>query len=291
MNTTKLRALALPALALVALSSAAQAVTITENFNSYTASETPVTGLAASPGFGTTTGGWLTGWRSASSTTAATARILDSSPFTGGGNYMSGTLTANSTTGALDRIALNKAYDVAGNSLASATAIYTNFDLRVDSMPATMNLEILDNGARGTGNINASWILRISNGFWSVFDGSTVTSTGFAATAGTTYSVSIVSNPVTFKWDYTISNGSTSVSGTSLDFRTSSFVTDNTAGSEGGRWFLVTASETTDIAGQSTTFSIDNIVISTTAPIPEPSTFALLGGVVALGAAATRRRR
>lgn len=286
--------LAVPALALLGLfAPSVRAVTIVEDFNQYTASDTPVTGLTAVPGFGTTGGGWLQGWRTASTSGAtASVKVLDTTPVNSGGNYFSATLTSNPTaTGTKDAIGLSKAYDVAGNSLASATAIYTNFDLRVDSITATMQLDIIDNAARGTGNVNGSWQIRAVNGFWYVLNGGTATSTGLAFNAGTTYSIAIVSNPTTFKWDYTISDGSTSVSGTDKSFRVNSFVTDTATGSVGGRWFLATATETTDISSQSTTFSLDNISIGTSSPIPEPSTYALLAGVVSLGLVFVGRRQ
>lgn len=295
MNIASLRSVALPAAVLLGLSSVSvQAVTFTENFNSYTASSTPVTGLTAAPGFGGATGGWLTGWRSASSwATPASARVLDTNPVRSGGNYFAGTFTANSATGTADSIALNRAYDVTGNSLATVTALYYNFDLRIDSFnAATMSFDLSDNAGRSTlGNSGSSWEIRSVNGFWNVFNSSTPTPTTMAVTADTTYSFSIVMNPVTKKWDYSIGNGSSSVSGSALNFRGSAFATDNTSGSVGGRWFTIGAFETTDTASQAATFSIDNISISTTSPIPEPSAFALLGGAVALAAAATRRRR
>ena len=285
--------LAVPALALLGLfAPSVRAVTIVEDFNQYTASDTPVTGLGAVPGYGTTGGGWLEGWRTAATSGATSSvKVLNASPVNSGGNYFSATLTSNATTGVTDAIGLGKAYDVAGNSLASATAIYTNFDLRVDSITATMQLDIIDNAARGTGNVNGSWQIRAVNGAWYILNGGTVTSTGMAFNAGTTYSIAIVSNPTTFKWDYTISNGSTSVSGTDKSFRVSSFVTDATAGSVGGRWFLATATETSDISSQSTTFSLDNISISTVSPIPEPSTYALLLGAASLGLVLVARRQ
>lgn len=293
MNIPMLRSLALPAITLLGLASvSAHAVTITEDFNSYTASETPVTGLTSAPGFGSASNGWLTGWRSASSTTPASASILNSSPLNGGGNYLSGTLTSNSTTGTPDGIALTKAYDVTGNSLASASALYYNFDFRTDALPSSMRFDIFDNRTRGSGadGSNTSWHMRAAGGFWYVLNGGSVVATNLAATTGVTYSISVVSDPTNSTWSYTIDNGTTSVSGSGLGFRNASFGTDSTSGSVGGRWFGVSAAEITDLSAQSGTFSIDNISISTT-PIPEPSTIALLGGFFALGAAATRRRR
>lgn len=284
----------LAALALLALAHLpGRAVTITEDFNSYTASAGDVSGLGAVPGFGTTTGGWLEGWRSASTTVSAKAKVLNTTPVNSGGNYFSGTLTANSSGTSLDSIALGKAYDVAGNSLASVSALYVNFDLRIDSINgSTMRYDVFDNNTRGTGVSLASWNFRTVNGFWNTVSGtgSTLTDTTMAFTTDTTYSFSIVVNPTNSTWTYTISNGSKSVSSTSaLDFRTAGFATDTVSGSVGGRWLEVAATETSNVLSQSTTFSLDNISISTAA-IPEPSTYALLSGVALLGFVLLGRR-
>lgn len=293
MNIVSLRSIALPAIALLGLSSAAHAVTFLENFNSYTASSTPVTGLTAAPGFGGATGGWAQGWRSSSSSLASTARVLDTNTVLSGGNYFAGTLNTAAATGFVDSSSLGRAYDVAGNSLASATALYVNFDFRVDGINhSTMRFDLYDAAARGTGGGGStSWEFRSINGNWHAINGANFIATTMPVTAGATYSFAIVMNPATFKWDYTISSGSTSVSGAALNFRAAAFATDATAGSVGARWFTVAVQETTDTGGQTATFSIDNISISTTSPIPEPSSFALLGGAVALVAVATRRRR
>jgi hypothetical protein len=298
MTLASLRSFALPACVALALSAVpVGAVTITDDFNSYTASDTPVTGLGSSPGFGTASGGWLQGWRTAATpSTTASVKVLDTSPVKSGGNYFSATITTNALTGtspAEDALALNKAYDVAGNSLASVTALYYNFDFRVDSYSAsTMRFDISDNTTRSSGgNSGSSWEFRSINGFWNVNSSGNFSATTMAVTAGTTYSFAIVINPVTLKWDYVISDGSTSVTGSALNFRGTAFATDSASGSVGGRWLTFGVQEAVDTSSQTAAFSIDNISISTTNPIPEPSTFAFLGGIAALVFTTTRRRR
>lgn len=284
-------------LGLLTLTLPARAFTASEDFSSYS---TPTTfsgaNLAGAAGAGTAgTGaagnGWLNGWRSASSTVTAGAQVINTSPVNSGGNYLSGTFTSNSTGTTADSIALGRAYDVTGGSLAGETSLYINFDFRADSVPSTMRYDIFENLGRATGATSASFNFRTVGGFWNTIagTGSTLTATTMAFNAGTTYSFAIVLNPVNATWSYSISDGTASVSASSLGFRVASFDTDATAGSAGGRWFEVVGTETTNVLSQTTTFSLDNLSISTSA-IPEPSACALLVGATVLGLVSLRRR-
>ncbi|MFA6286645.1 MAG: PEP-CTERM sorting domain-containing protein [Opitutaceae bacterium] len=271
-------------LVLVALPARA-ALPIVENFNSYTASPTDVTGIGSSPGFGGTGNGWLSGWRSSTSNTTVTAKVLDTTPLNSGGNYFSTTIATGATT-SVDRGGIGRGYDFTGNSLAT-TAFNVNFDFRVDTLVANLRYDIFDTSARGfSPNSNTSWQLEAHDGFWFVRNGALDTSTGMAFSAATTYSISIGVNTATSKWSYSIYDGSTTVSGTALNFRGNGTNTDTNPA--GARWFMVTAGEIADAAAASTTFSLDNLVIST---IPEPSTTALLFGAATLGAVCIWRRR
>lgn len=268
----------------------AHAVVITEDFSGYTA-PTTLGGLTTVAGAGTSGGGWLNGWRSSTSgNVALTAQVLNASPIGSGGNYFSSTLTANAATGSTQVMAIGRAYDVTGNSLADVTALHINFDFRVDSIPGTMRYDLFENQVRATGATSTSYNFRTVGGFWNTISGTgaTLTATTLAFTAGTTYSFAIVLNPTNSTWSYTISDGTNSVSGSSLGFRTTGFAVDAAAGSVGGRWFEVIGTETTDVSSQATTFSLDNLSIST---IPEPSSAAALAGSALLGFAALRRRR
>jgi hypothetical protein len=274
--------IALTALALVPV----HAVTITEDFNSYTASSTDVTGIGGAPGFGGTGNGWLSGWRNSVSNTTVTAKVLDTTPVNSGGNYFSTTIATGATT-SVDRGAIGRAYDFTGNSFAT-TAYNVNFDFRVDTANANLRYDIYDISNRASApNGNTSWQLEVHDGFWFVRNGATDTSTGMAFSAAITYSISLTVDSATSKWSYNIDNGSTTVSASALSFRGSGTAgTDTTPA--GARWLMVAASEITDAAATSITFSLDNVSIST---IPEPSTYALLLGAAAVGAVSLRRRR
>ncbi|HEY9249199.1 MAG TPA: PEP-CTERM sorting domain-containing protein, partial [Rariglobus sp.] len=218
--------------------------------------------------------------------------VEDTTPIGSGGNYLGATLLTKSSSGDTikDSTSLTRAYDVAGGSLATASAVNISFDFRVDSIAAaTMRYDLFENRTRATGATSASYNFRTSNGVWNYFNGEVFVATTMAFNAGTIYSFSIVLNPVSSTYTFTINNGTTSVSSSSdAAFRTSGFTTDTATGSDGGRWLTFNANESTNVLGQSTTFSVDNISIST---IPEPSTYALLAGASLLGLAASRRHR
>lgn len=288
--------LALASIPFLAAASLAHAFTAAENFGSYTAGTNFGTSAltsaagAGDAGTGAAGNGWLNGWRSASSLTAPTVNIVNTSPLSGGGNYLAATLTANTTT-TLDSIAVGRAYDVTGGGLASAGTFLVNFDFRSDAIDgSTMKFDLFESSFRATASTNtgASYSFRTENGVWKYFNGAALVSTGLAFTSGTTYSFNISINPATFTYSFTISNGSTPVSISNAAFRAANFNTDATAGSAGGRWVEFSAAEISDVAGQAASFSVDNISVST---IPEPASAALLLGLGGLGLSAMRRRR
>lgn len=279
----------------------ALAFTASEDFGSYTAPTTLTSGLGTTSGAGTAgTGasgnGWLTGWRSAATSgSSATAGVINTTPVNSGGNYFSATLTSSATTGALDSVSVGRAYDATGGSLASATSLSMSFDFRVDSITTSRtSYDIFDNKTRSSGasSTNTSFQFRAVNGVWNYFDGSSSTpiATSLAFTQGVTYSFNVTLNPVSATYSFVISDGTNSASGNSLGFRASSFATDTNPDSSGGRWLTVAGFENSDNASQSTSFSLDNIAI-TTAAIPEPSSAALLIGAASLALVATRKRR
>jgi hypothetical protein len=301
MITIRSTLLASTALCTVVLSSVtALAFSAAENFSDYTSttafSSTDLTSStgAGTAGTGASGNGWLNGWRTASTSgTSSSLRVTDTSPVNSGSNYLSASLASSSSTGTLDAISVARSYDVAGGALATANAFSMSFDFRVDTINASrMSYDIFDNKTRSTGasSTNTSFQFRAVNGVWNYFDGSsTPVATTMAFAAGTTYSFTISLNPVSSTYSFTISDGTSSVSASAINFRASGFATDTTSGSNGGRWLTFTGTETTDTAGESTTFSMDNIVI-TTAAIPESSSFAALAGLTILGLAVLRRR-
>ncbi|CAM2978727.1 PEP-CTERM sorting domain-containing protein [Rariglobus hedericola] len=275
----------------------ARAFSAAEDFSSYSAPTTFTnaavisTAGAGTAGTGASGNGWLTGWRSSTSTgLAQTVGVNNSSPVNSGGNYLTANIVTKSDGADVgkDATSIARAYDVVGGGLAASSAVTVSFDFRVDAIDtANMRYDLFDNSTRGTGATSASYNFRTSNGVWGYFNGITLVETTMAFTAGTTYSFSIVLNPIASTYTFSLGNGVTSVSGTSAAFRNSGFATDAATGSVGGRWLTFNANETTNVLGQTTTFSVDNISISA---VPEPSTYALFSGAAFLGTAALRRR-
>jgi hypothetical protein len=289
---TRLRILA--ALPLLAFFSATvrAALPITEDFTGYSTGAVPSSGTSsflADPGFGgTSSGAWLTGWRSALSNVTASGLVSASSPLNGGGNHLTASLKASSSSTALNSGAIGRSYAAVANSLTTTTHAIS-FDFRLDALPSTMSFDIYDASSRSNAaNASTAWQFSSNGGVWSYRNGASTEVTTMTVDVGTTYSFSINVNPVTFKYDFSISNGTTSVSASAVSFRNNSFATDTSVGFEGGRWLEFGAAETSDVFNQIATYSVDNFSIGA---IPEPSTYALLTGTSLLGFAFFRRRR
>ncbi|MFH1500265.1 MAG: hypothetical protein ABII82_20865 [Verrucomicrobiota bacterium] len=292
--------IAVSALLLIASLPAARAFTAAEDFSAYTAPTAFTnTALLNSAGAGTAgTGadgnGWLNGWRTSTSTgLAQTVGVQNTTPVNSGGNYLSATILTKSTSGDTikDSTSVARAYDAAGGDLATATALNISFDFRVDSIDAAnMRYDLFENLNRATGATSTSFNFRTSSGVWNYFDGANFVATTMTFEAGTTYAFSIDLDPVNSTYTFTLGNGTTSVSSVSAAaFRTTGFGTDTSTGSDGGRWLTFNANETTNVLGQTTSFSVDNILI-TTSTIPEPSAAALVMGLTTLGLVSVRRR-
>jgi hypothetical protein len=253
----------------------APAAVISDDFNSYPAGS--ISGSLGSPGYGTVTSGqWLSGWHNGASNSAVTASIANTSPINSGGNRLAGTISANPST-FLNSGGLDRAYDVTASGLS--TRLFTiGFDYRADAVAPDMRVDIFDNNVRSFGGPtiatsgSVSWQLIARDGFWFVYDGSTATeiSTGVPFAAGTSYSFVITVNPVSFKWEVGINNGTSIATFSNLGFRNANFTTD-TATAIGGRWLNFTATETADAYPHITTFSLDNVSIATSGFIWTPT--------------------
>lgn len=275
------------------------AFTAAEDFGSYsppvnfTNASLIGTAGAGTAGTGAAGNGWLNGWRTSTSTgLAQTVGVSDTTPVNSGGNYLAATIVTKSvvTDTIKDSTSVARAYDALGGGVAAAGSLAIGFDFRVDGIDAAnMRYDLFDNATRATGATSTSFNFRATGGVWNYFDGETFVATAMAFDAGVTYSFDIVLDTVNSTYSFTLGNGSTSVSSSSAaDFRAAGFATDTATGSNGGRWLTFNASEINNVLGQSTTFSLDNISVST---VPEPSAFALLAGASALGFVAARRRR
>jgi len=289
---THIQHIAIGALLTLAMLPAARAFTAAEDFDSYTAPTTFTNNaLTGAAGAGAAGDGWLNGWRTSTSTgLAQSVGVVNNTPVNSGGNYLSATITTKSDGTGKDSTSVARAYD-AGGVVGSATELTIGFDFRVDSIDATnMRYDLFENETRATGATSASYNFRAIGGVWNYFDGESLVATTMSFNAGVTYSFSIVLDTVNSTYAFSIDNGTTSVVASDVAFRTAGFATDTAAGSEDGRWLTFNANENNNVLGQSTTFSLDNISISTAA-VPEPASAAFLAGLVMLGLASLRRRR
>lgn len=229
---------------------------------------------AGDPGTGAKGNGWLNGWRSASTSVIPTVTIINTRPLAFGGNYLSAVLAAHgSATGTADAIAIGRAYDASGASLASAGPIQIGFEFRADDIATdTLRLDLFESGFRASSSTanGSTYCFRTIGGYWHYFDGINLQSTGMAFKVGVTYTFSITLNPGACVYAFTISDQSGSVAISDAAFRARNFDTDPAAGTTGGRWLQFGVAETTDVAGQAATISIDNLFI-TAKPHPTPS--------------------
>ncbi|MFA6286646.1 MAG: hypothetical protein WC661_04610 [Opitutaceae bacterium] len=262
---TRLRFLALPPL-LIAATIPAQAVLITEDFNSYTTGTNITRDLTWADGFGPGVNGlWIAGWRSASSNVTVSAQILNTKPLAkSSGNYLSGTIATSATYTSQNGGALGRPYDITANSLSKAP-FKVSFDFRADVAPEKLRFDIYDNAGHAANSNGASWQLIARDGLWHVRNARAETPTTLPFATGVRYAVSIQVDPINFKWSVVIDNGTAKAAFDDLDFRQHAFSADTNLSSEGGRWFMVGASETTEAGADTAVFSLDNISI-TTAP-------------------------
>lgn len=269
-----------------------QAIVIAEDFGSYTPGATNSGGQTH---FNGGSGAWLSAWRTAASTGVSnTATIADTAPLHSGGQYVSTAITTASGQTAVSAGSLSRAYDAPTVSANSTLAFTTSFDFRVDTTAAGLRYDIFDAERRTTGATasRTAWQISAYGGYWHVSDGSTTfTNTNLAFSAGVTYSFSITQDIATKTWDLAIAgDNDTSVTLSGLDFRLSDWITDPSEVAN-ARWLVFTVSEngtaSVPTVGLASTFSIDNIVIST---IPEPSAAALVAGMGAIALAVCRRR-
>ncbi|AHF94756.1 hypothetical protein OPIT5_25835 [Opitutaceae bacterium TAV5] len=299
MNTHSclLPTLALGLLALTPLS--VRAIVISDDFSSYTASDTTnLSGtssgqLGHSNGFGPIGAGWLRGWRSSSNNTGGTtsAYVLDTNPLLVGGNYFSYTVTTVAGNGVATS-SLLRPYDATGVSVGGTTAFSTRFDFRADSVTGSVRFNLSNSNSRTASyDGTATWVLSAYDGYWYAGNGAgdNFVSTGLAFETGVTYSIAIHENPETLRWSVSISDGATSRTLTDLNFRTSVWATGGGDSIADSRWLTFAAAEVFSgtSVGASATFSVDNIQIST---VPEPAAVALIFGAAIIGFAALRRR-
>ena len=265
-------------------------------------------GGAATPSvdtfLGTAGSGWQTPWQKTTGGGTFTGTVVSTTPLNGGGNYLSA--TTSNAAGAGE--AWSRQYGGAGDSVSLSQQQVISWDLRVDESAASIasnfttgsdRYQIIgDAAAQGTTATSNTWIViaagadpsPTTTGFaakhWEFYNGSTA-GTGFNAgtladsgmtiTSGTTYHFTITSNPATKTYVGSVSDGTTTFTTGTLNWRNYSLNPTSSGG-------YLNFSAVGDLAGDARAFSLDNISVT-----PEPGSGAL--AVAGCAAALFRRRR
>jgi len=283
MKSIRTSPLALLLIAFCAITAVPAHAQITEDFSSYTVGDN-------AEFLGTIDTDWLSTWRSAGNNATGSGIIANTSPLNSGGNYLSGTVNTNAGT-SITSATLGRAYNADTISSVGTSAYTMSFDFRADTATATERYDIFDSKVRAsTSSTSATtWRVAAYDGKWYASDGSssTLTDTGLAFAAGTTYSFDITQDPTNLLWGLTVTDGTTTESIADLATRTSTWGTGGDT--TGGRWITFAASEFgTALGTTDALFSVDSIAI---AAIPEPQAIALIFGWLALLPVMLRRRK
>jgi hypothetical protein len=252
--------------------SAATSPTVTDNsslvledFETYASGASFTTGQS----LGAAGDGWAYAWRTASSFTTTTGTIAATSPLDDGQRLGVSVTTQSgktSSNGAVGR----------GYMVPVTTSPYDYaFRFRADTLPSNIRYVLCENRIRAAGpDGSTTWQVANIGGTWQAFNGSanggpnTYVDTGLSASPGTAYDFAVTIDPATRKWAVTISNGTSGVTLSNLNFRTTTFTTDTTE-AIGGRWLTFSTQEV--LAGSTTvgatgTFSLDGIAVHTALP-------------------------
>lgn len=272
----------LRAILLSLTSSAIAGAVITENFDSY-------------PGGGS---GWAGSWvesEGLSGVSRADGTLSTASPLKGGGSYLSVTTAVSSTELGIRR-----------GLGAVASAPYTlTFDWRLDSSMTNFvsyndRIHFGANSDVGFGtSVSWSWLIGVvggdngattfDDGKWyfydnnssanpttdSAFNSDNMRVSNISLAAGVTYSFTVTVNPLTRKYDASITDGTNTFTQIGMDFRNQTAAASSSTN-------LVFGGSTSSVNDQ-LTWSIDNINI-----VPEPSSMLL---VAASGVLCFVRRR
>jgi hypothetical protein len=216
-------------------------------------------------------GAWTTGNLSSGGITAA---IETTPPLGSGGNHLRVALASTSSDAGIGRAFENGN----GTSGVDGTKPVTfEFDVRLDSANSGFTssndyLTIHNNTGLVSASGTATWIIRVVGGAspqWQVYNGNRdggsfnaglLVNSGMPALAGTTYSFTVVADPVSRSYSTTISNGTTDVTVPNMGFRTSATTIGDTFGTFGKK----------DSSGDTLAYAIDSIAISGETPPPPP---------------------
>ena len=217
-------------------------------------------------------GAWTTGALPAGGITAA---LQTTPPLGAGGNHLRVALASTNSDCGIGRTFVNGN----GTSGVDGTKPVTfEFNVRLDSANSGFTsstgdyLTIHNNTGLVSASATATWIIRVVGGTspqWQVYNGNRdgagfnaglLVNSGMAAVAGTTYSFTVVADPVTRSYSTTISDGATTVTVENMGFRTSATTVGDTLGTFGKK----------DAAGDTLAYAIDSLEISGETPPPPP---------------------
>jgi hypothetical protein len=240
--------------------------------------------------------GWQGAWTAAG--TSLTDTVSSATPVNGGGNYLS--MSLSGVGGGSE----GRKYGGAGDTVSLSGRQIINWDFRVDESAASLTTNFTlgtdryqffgDSAFLSTSATSNEWFAFASGAIpaaaggtftalhWEFYSGGTsstafgsgtLVDSGLTLTSGTTYHFTIDTDPATKTYVGTVSDGTTSFTSGTLNWR--NFSTNPTA--SGG---IFTAGLATSAAGETRAAALDSIVI-----VPEPSTITLLAimGIIGLG--------
>ncbi|MBC8125868.1 MAG: hypothetical protein H8M99_01795, partial [Gloeobacteraceae cyanobacterium ES-bin-144] len=223
---------------------------------------------------GMTGSGWTGAWGTGNLTSGnVTAAVQTTPPLGTGGNHLRVAITAINSDSGLGRTFTNTDGTTGVNGTQPVTF---EFNFRVDAATSGFSssdyLAITNNAGLISSSGTATWTIRLVGGAspqWQVYNGNRdgaaynsalLVNTGMAAVAGTTYSFTIVADPVSRSYTTTVSDGTTSVQVANMGFRTSTSAIGNTFGMFGKK----------DATAGTLAFAMDSLRISGVTPEPPP---------------------
>lgn len=233
--------------------------------------------------------GWSGAWTSGNLAAAGVSASVQTAPSLGsGGNHLRVSLAATNSDAGIGRTFDN----TNGTSGVDGTKPVTfEFDVRLEStntgFTSSSNdyFTIHNNAGLVSASGTSTWIVRVVGGTspqWQIYNGNRdgaafnaarLVNSGMPAVPGTTYSFTIIADPVGRSYTTTISNGTSNVTVADMGFRTAASTVGDAFGTFGKR----------DSSGDLLAYSIDSIVISGETPPPPPpppSTFPVVFDMV-----------
>lgn len=220
--------------------------------------------------------GWSGAWTTGNLSAGGITSSVETTPQLGtGGHHLRVALASTGSDVGIGRAFINGN----GTSGVDGTKPVTfEFDVRLDSANSGFTnstndyVTIHNNTGLVSASATSTWIIRVVGGAspqWQVYNGNRdgaaysatrLVNSGMPAVPGTTYSFTVVADPVSRSYSTTISNGSSNVTVENMGFRTSATLVGDTFGTFGKK----------DSSGDALAYAIDSITISGETPPPPP---------------------